>query len=87
MVFSPESVLRLALTDLKPMTKQPSAAVSRTLADAEREHTLDVLKQTDGLIGGAGLAAHDAGLQNAETGHRSAPAAPAALRAADWGWS
>src|SRR5450755_2259195 len=51
-VFSPESVLRLPLTDLKLMTKQPSAAASRTLADAEREHILDVLKQTDGLIGG-----------------------------------
>src|SRR5580698_838118 len=44
-VFSPESVLRLPLTDLKLMTKQPSAAASRTLADAEREHILDVLKQ------------------------------------------
>jgi hypothetical protein len=42
-VFSPESVLRLPLTDLKQMTKQPSAATSRTLADAEREHILDVL--------------------------------------------
>ena len=51
-VFSPESVLRLPLTDLKLMTKQPSASVSRTLADAEREHILEVLKQTDGLIGG-----------------------------------
>jgi len=50
-VFSPESVLRLPLTDLKLMTKQPSAAASRTLADAEREHILDVLRQTDGLIG------------------------------------
>ena len=75
MVFSPESVLRLPLTDLKLMTKQPSPSASRTLADAEREHILDVLKQTDGLIGGAlrrepaRLAAHHAGLQDAETGH------------------
>ncbi len=61
-VFSPESVLRLPLTDLKLMTKQPSAAVSRTLADAEREHILDVLKQTDGLIGGMHGAASRLGL-------------------------
>ena len=61
-VFSPESVLRLPLTDLKLMTKQPSAAVSRTLADAEREHILDVLKQTDGLIGGQYGAATRLGL-------------------------
>jgi transcriptional regulator with GAF, ATPase, and Fis domain len=61
-VFSPESVLRLPLTDLKLMTKQPSAATSRTLADAEREHILDVLKQTDGLIGGQYGAATRLGL-------------------------
>jgi formate hydrogenlyase transcriptional activator len=61
-VFSPESVLRLPLTDLKQMTKQPSAAASRTLADAEREHILDVLKQTDGLIGGMHGAASRLGL-------------------------
>jgi formate hydrogenlyase transcriptional activator len=61
-VFSPESVLRLPLTDLKLMTKQPSAAASRTLADAEREHILDVLKQTDGLIGGQSGAATRLGL-------------------------
>src|SRR5271166_2050468 len=61
-VFSPESVLRLPLADLKLMTKQPSAAASRTLADAEREHILDVLKQTDGLIGGMQGAASRLGL-------------------------
>ena len=61
-VFSPESVLRLPLTDLKLMTKQPSVAASRTLADAEREHILDVLKQTDGLIGGMHGAASRLGL-------------------------
>jgi formate hydrogenlyase transcriptional activator len=62
-VFSPESVLRLPLTDLKQMTKQSSSeSVSRTLADAEREHILDVLKQTDGLIGGMHGAASRLGL-------------------------
>jgi formate hydrogenlyase transcriptional activator len=61
-VFSPESVLRLPLADLKPMTKQPSATVTRTLADAEREHILDVLKQTGGLIGGQCGAAMRLGL-------------------------
>jgi formate hydrogenlyase transcriptional activator len=61
-VFSPESVLRLPLMDLKQMTKQPSAVAARTLADAEREHILDVLKQTDGLIGGQYGAATRLGL-------------------------
>jgi formate hydrogenlyase transcriptional activator len=65
-VFSTESVLRLPLADLKEMTKQPSASASvsasRTLADAEREHILEVLKQTDGLIGGLHGAASRLGL-------------------------
>jgi len=63
-VFSPESVLRLPLTDLKQMTKGPAASASacRTLADAEREHILEVLKQTDGLIGGLHGAASRLGL-------------------------
>jgi len=61
-VFSPESVLRLPLADLKQMSKQPSVAASRTLADAEREHILEVLKQTDGLIGGSQGAANRLGL-------------------------
>jgi formate hydrogenlyase transcriptional activator len=61
-VFSPESVLRLPLTDLKLMTKQPSPAASRTLADAGREHIVSVLKQTDGLIGGMHGAASRLGL-------------------------
>jgi len=35
-VLAPDSVLRPALTELKQMTKQPSAAATRTLAEAER---------------------------------------------------
>src|SRR3984885_8514443 len=62
LVFSPESVLRLPLADLKRMTKQPSTGVSRTLADAEREHILGVLKETDGKIGGQSGAATRLGL-------------------------
>jgi formate hydrogenlyase transcriptional activator len=61
-VLSPESILRLALTELKQMTKQQSAAAARTLADAEREHILDVLKQADWMIGGQGGAATRLGL-------------------------
>jgi formate hydrogenlyase transcriptional activator len=62
MVFSPDSVLRLPLKDLKLMAKQPSDTVARTLADAQREHILDVLGQTDGLIGGQDGAANRLGL-------------------------
>lgn len=61
-VLSPDSVLRPTLSELKQMTKQPSAAASHTLAEAEREHILDVLKQTDWLIGGQHGAAARLGL-------------------------
>ena len=62
-VLSPESVLRPTFSELKQMTKQqPTAAAARTLAEAEREHILDVLKQTDGQIGGMHGAAARLGL-------------------------
>ena len=61
-VLSPEAILRLGFAELKQMTKQPSATASRTLAEAEREHILDVLKQTDWMIGGLRGAAARLGL-------------------------
>jgi formate hydrogenlyase transcriptional activator len=69
-VLSPESVLRLGLAELKHMTKQPSAAASRTLAVAEREHILDVLKQTDWMIGGQNGAAARLGVPRTTLIHR-----------------
>jgi len=61
-VFSPGPVLRLPLADLKQMTREASTAAARTLADAERDHILEVLKQTDGLVGGQHGAATRLGL-------------------------
>ena len=62
-VLSPESVLRPTFSELKQMTKhQPTAAAARTLAEAERDHIVDVLKQTDGQIGGMHGAAVRLGL-------------------------
>jgi formate hydrogenlyase transcriptional activator len=60
-LFSPGSVLRLPL-DLKQMVKQDSESVSRTLADADRDHILETLKQTNWLIGGQEGAANRLGL-------------------------
>jgi formate hydrogenlyase transcriptional activator len=62
LVFSAESVLCLPPGDLKRMTKQPSTGASRTLADAEREFILGVLKETEGKIGGQSGAAMRLGL-------------------------
>jgi len=42
--------------------KQSSESATRTLADADREHILETLKQTDWLIGGLDGAANLLGL-------------------------
>ncbi len=60
-LFSPGSVLRLPL-DLNQIVRQQSESVSRTLADADREHILETLKQTNWLIGGQEGAANRLGL-------------------------
>ncbi len=60
-LFSSGSVLRLPL-DLKQTVKQNSEGASRTLADADREHILETLQQTDWLIGGQDGAANRLGL-------------------------
>jgi len=60
-LFSPGSVLRLPL-DLKQTVKQNSENAARTLADADRDHILETLKQTGWMIGGQGGAADRLGL-------------------------
>jgi formate hydrogenlyase transcriptional activator len=60
-LFSPGSVLRLPL-DLKQTVKQRSESAARTLADADREHILETLKQTGWMIGGQDGAANRLGL-------------------------
>jgi transcriptional regulator with GAF, ATPase, and Fis domain len=60
-LYSPGSVLRLPL-DLKQTVKQSPESASGTLADADREHILETLKQTSWLIGGQDGAANRLGL-------------------------
>ncbi len=60
-LFSPGSVLRLPL-DLKQTVKQDPESGLRTLADADREHILETLNQTNWLIGGQDGAANRLGL-------------------------
>jgi transcriptional regulator with GAF, ATPase, and Fis domain len=55
------SVLRLPL-ELKPTVTQRSENVSTTLADADREHILETLNQTNWMIGGQAGAANRLGL-------------------------
>jgi transcriptional regulator with PAS, ATPase and Fis domain len=60
-IFSPGSVLRLPV-GLKQTVKQSSEGVSRTLADTNREHILEILEQANWLIGGRDGAANRLGL-------------------------
>jgi transcriptional regulator with GAF, ATPase, and Fis domain len=60
-LFSPGPVLRLPL-GLKQTVRQNSESTARTLADADREHILETLNQTNWLIGGRGGAANRLGL-------------------------
>jgi transcriptional regulator with GAF, ATPase, and Fis domain len=60
-LFSPGSVLRLPL-DLKQTMKPGSESASRTLADADRDHILETLNQTNWRIGGQDGAANRLGL-------------------------
>jgi transcriptional regulator with GAF, ATPase, and Fis domain len=60
-LYSPGSVLRLPL-DLKHTVKQSAESASDTLADANREHILETLNQTNWLIGGQDGAANRLGL-------------------------
>jgi formate hydrogenlyase transcriptional activator len=60
-LFSPGSVLRLPLGLTQTVT-QRSESASRTLADADREHILETLNDTNWLIGGQDGAANRLGL-------------------------
>jgi transcriptional regulator with GAF, ATPase, and Fis domain len=60
-LFSPGTVLRLPM-DLRQTAMHRSESASGTLADADREHILETLKQTNWMIGGQGGAANRLGL-------------------------
>jgi transcriptional regulator with GAF, ATPase, and Fis domain len=64
-LFSPGSVLRLPIDlnrALRQTVKQSAERDPRTLADADREHILETLNQTNWLIGGQDGAANRLGL-------------------------
>jgi formate hydrogenlyase transcriptional activator len=61
-LLSPGPELRVSLGDLKAAAESVTGSAA-TLADAEREHILDVLRQTNWVIGGAGGAAARLGLK------------------------
>jgi formate hydrogenlyase transcriptional activator len=61
-VLSPGPVLRPTLTELRHITKQPTATAAQTFAEASRDHILEVLEQSRWMIGGRDGAAERLGL-------------------------
>ncbi|MGA8597639.1 MAG: sigma 54-interacting transcriptional regulator [Bryobacteraceae bacterium] len=61
-VLSPGPVLRPTLTELRHMTKQPTATAAQTFAEASRVHILEVLERSGWMIGGRDGAAERLGL-------------------------
>ena len=62
-ILSPGSVLRAPLTELQAPEEEVKAAEKPTLAAAEREHILRVIRETDGVLGGPHGAAARLGLK------------------------
>ncbi len=56
-ILSPGKVLRAPLGDLKAFIKSEEPCGLRTLADAERDHIVEALRQAGGIVGGPGGAA------------------------------
>ena len=57
MIMSSGPELRLSSGELQPRMTSQSCSGIRTLADAERDHILNVLEQASGVVGGRGGAA------------------------------
>jgi formate hydrogenlyase transcriptional activator len=64
-ILSPGSSLQVPSGDLQPAAEQTAAPASAavTLADAEREHILDALRETGGVLGGPEGAAARLGMK------------------------
>jgi len=62
-ILSPGSVLRAPLAELQAPEEEVKTAEKPTLAAAEREHILSVLRETDGVLGGPHGAAARLGLK------------------------
>ena len=69
-VFSPGPVLRPTLTELRQITKQAQPPLHANLAEASRDHILEVLEQSGWLIGGQRWGAERLGLPRTTLIHK-----------------
>jgi formate hydrogenlyase transcriptional activator len=61
-ILSPGTILRPPLGDLKVCTRSAEPRGARTLAEAERDHIIDVIRQAGGVVGGSRGAAARLGI-------------------------
>jgi formate hydrogenlyase transcriptional activator len=61
-ILSPGTVLRPQLDDLRTLTKSAEPSGSRTLAQAERDHIVEAIRQAGGVVGGRRGAAASLGM-------------------------
>jgi len=69
-ILSPGRVLQAPLSDLKPLGSASTLTSPLTLADAERAHILEVLRQVDWVVGGRRGAAVRLGVPRTTLLHR-----------------
>ncbi|MGO9260552.1 MAG: sigma-54 interaction domain-containing protein [Bryobacteraceae bacterium] len=69
-ILSPGTTLRPPLGELKPAERTAQSAASRTLAEAERDHILGVLRDSGGVISGQKGAAERLGLKRTTLQYR-----------------
>jgi len=69
-ILSPGTVLCAPLSDLRRLAEGPVSTAPKTLADAERAHILEVLRDSDWVVGGRRGAAVRLGLPRTTLLHR-----------------
>jgi formate hydrogenlyase transcriptional activator len=69
-ILSPGATLQVPLADLKPVGQQAPAVAPVRLSDAEREHILDALRETDWVLGGPKGAATRLGMKRSTLQHK-----------------
>ena len=69
-ILSSGPALRAPLGELKPMPASTRPAATRTLAEAERDHIIEVLRLTDGTISGNRGAAARLGMKRTTLQYR-----------------
>jgi formate hydrogenlyase transcriptional activator len=69
-ILSPGPTLQVPLADLRPVGEQPLTPAAVTLADAERELILRVLRETSWVLGGPAGAAARLGMKRSTLQHK-----------------